>query len=208
MRRTSARLSRRSSWPASGTSTRWLFARTRSGADKQIDLRLGTRIVAVDRDARTATTDDGIELRWDALVLATGARVRRLPFSAPDGVHVLRTASDALALRDELVPGHAARHRRRRLRRHRSGLDRQIELGVSVTMLVGGLAPFARALGPEIGRLLAHRYRRHGVDLRLGVAAAGFRTRPDGFTTVISRTDERWTATPRSSPSAAIRLGS
>ena len=60
-----------------------------------------------------------------------------------------------------------------------------IELGVTVTMIVGGLAPFARTLGPEIGRLLAHRYRLHGVDLRLGVGAAGFRTRPDGLTTVI-----------------------
>lgn len=153
-------------------------------ADKRIDLRLGTRIVAVDRDAQTATTDEGVELRWDALVLATGARVRRLPFPAPDGVHALRTANDALALRDELVPG-------THLVTVGGGFvstevaSTATELGVNVTMLVGGLAPFARALGPEIGKLLAHRYRRHGVDLRLGVATAGFRTRPDGLMTVI-----------------------
>lgn len=152
--------------------------------DKQIDLRLGTRVVAVDRDARTATTDDGVELRWDALVLATGARVRHLPFPAPDGVHVLRTADDALALRDELVPGS-------HLVTVGGGFvgtevaSTATQLGVTVTMVVGGLAPFQRALGPEIGRLLAHRYRRHGVDLRLGVGTAGFRTRPDGLTTVL-----------------------
>jgi 3-phenylpropionate/trans-cinnamate dioxygenase ferredoxin reductase subunit len=152
--------------------------------DKQIELRLGTRVVAVDRDARTATTDDGVELNWDALVLATGARVRRLPFPAPDGVHVLRTANDALALRDELVPG-------THLVTVGAGFvatevaSTANELGVEVTMLVGGLAPFARALGPEIGRLLGHRYRRHGIDVRLGVSAAGFRARPDGLTTVI-----------------------
>jgi 3-phenylpropionate/trans-cinnamate dioxygenase ferredoxin reductase subunit len=148
-------------------------------ADKQIDLRLGTRIAAVDRDARTATTDDGAELRWDVLVLATGARVRRLPFAGPDGVHFLRTADDALALREELVPG-------ARLVVVGGGFvgaevaSTATALGVHVTMLESGLAPFARALGPEIGRLLAHRYRRHGVDLLLGVGAAGFRTRPNG----------------------------
>lgn len=155
-------------------------------ADKQIDLRLGTRVVAVDRDSRTATTDDGAELRWDALVLATGARARRLPFPAPDGAHVLRTASDALAFRDELVPNS-------RLVVIGGGFvgaevaSTATELGVSVTMLEMGLAPFARALGPEIGRLLAHRYRRHGIDLRLGVGTAGFHTNPNGrLTTVLS----------------------
>ena len=153
-------------------------------SEKQIDLRLGTRVVAVDREAQTATTGDGAELRWDALVLATGARVRRLPFPAPPGAHVLRTASDALALRDELVAG-------THLVTVGGGFvatevaSTAVELGVTVTMIVGGLAPFARTLGPEIGRLLGHRYRLHGVDLRLGVGAAGFRTRPDGLTTVI-----------------------
>ena len=47
------------------------------------------------------------------------------------------------------------------------------------------LAQLKRVQNLEIGRLLAHRYRLHGVDLRLGVGAAGFRTRPDGLTTVI-----------------------
>ena len=152
--------------------------------EKQIDLRLGTRVVAVDRDARTATTDDGAELRWDSLVLATGTRVRRLPFPTPGGIHVLQTANDALGLRDALVPGS-------HLVVVGGGFvgtevaSTATELGVTVTMVVGGLVPLARALGPEIGRLLAHRYRRHGVDLRLGVATAGFRNRPDGLTTVI-----------------------
>ena len=144
---------------------------------KRIDLRLGTRVVAIDRQARTATTAEGAELRWDALVLATGSRAQRLQLPFPDGVHVLRTASDALALRDQLVPGS-------RLVVLGGGFvgaevaSTARELGVSVTMASTGLAPFARPLGPEIGRLLAHRYRRHGIDLRLGTGAAGFRTGP------------------------------
>ncbi len=66
-----------------------------------------------------------------------------------------------------------------------------IELGVSVTMLVGGLTPFARALGPEIGRLLGHRYRRHGVDLQLGMGLAGFRTGADGRVSSVVLADGR-----------------
>jgi NADPH-dependent 2,4-dienoyl-CoA reductase/sulfur reductase-like enzyme len=159
-------------------------------ADKQIDLRLGTRVAAVDPDARTVTTDDGAELRWDTLVLATGARVRRLHFPFPEGVHVLRTAGDALALREELLPG-------RHLVVVGGGFvgaevaSTARELGVTVTMLTTGLAPFARTLGREIGRLLAHRYRRHGIDLRLGVGAAGFRTGPTGRVAKVVLTDGR-----------------
>jgi NADPH-dependent 2,4-dienoyl-CoA reductase/sulfur reductase-like enzyme len=143
--------------------------------EKQVELRLGSRVVAVDRGARTAMTARNETLAWDALVLATGARVRRLAFAAPDGVHALRTAADALALREDLRPGS-------RLLVVGGGFvgaevaSTAIELGVEVTMLEANLAPFNRALGPEIGRLLGRRYRQHGVDLRLGVRAAGFRT--------------------------------
>jgi 3-phenylpropionate/trans-cinnamate dioxygenase ferredoxin reductase subunit len=152
-----------------------LTLRPASYWDEQgIELRLGTRVASVDLERRTATTTAGEEQRWGSLVLATGARVRRLPFRAPQGVHTLRTAADALALRDELVPGS-------RLVVIGGGFvgaevaSTATKLGVSVTMLEAGLAPFARALGPEIGRLLADRYRRHGVELLLGVGAAGFR---------------------------------
>lgn len=176
-------------------------------ADKGIDLRLGTRVTAVDREARTATTDDGVELHWDTLVLATGARVRRLHFPFPEGVHVLRTATDALALRDELVPGtHLVVVGGGFVGAEVASTAR--ELGVGVTMLTTGLAPFARALGPEIGRLLAHRYRRRGVDRgSASRPSASAPTHPDAFPPSSCRTGERWTATPRSSPSAAILLG-
>jgi 3-phenylpropionate/trans-cinnamate dioxygenase ferredoxin reductase subunit len=144
-------------------------------AEQGIDLRLGCRIVDVDRERKTATTADGAELAWDALVIATGARVRRLPFPTPAGVHVLRTADDALGLRQELVAG-------RRLCVVGGGFvgaevaSTAIDLGLEVTMLEAGPAPFARALGSEIGRLLATRYRRFELDLRTGVGAAGFRS--------------------------------
>ena len=97
---------------------------------KRIDLRLGTRVVAIDRQARTATTAEGAELRWDALVLATGARAQRLQLPLPgrrpraaDRVRRARTARSARS-------GEQARRSRRRLRRRRGRFDGQRARGL------------------------------------------------------------------------------
>src|SRR5262249_24698138 len=63
-------------------------------AQEQIALLTGVRAVWVDRANRRVRLEGGRELSYDALVLATGARPRRLPLSAADlhGVFTLRTA--------------------------------------------------------------------------------------------------------------------
>jgi len=144
-----------------------------------IELELGRRVVAVDADARSALVTGGRELAWDALVLATGARPRRLPFGALPGVHALRTLADARALREALTPGS-------RLVVGGGGfVGAEVAstarlLGVEVTMLEARSVPFERTLGHEVGRLLAERYRAHGVDLRVPAGAAGFRAGAGG----------------------------
>lgn len=76
-------------------------------ADKNIDLRLGVRVTAIDRKARTVTLDSGETLEWTNLVLATGSHVRRLPLPGVDlpGVHYLRTIADVDAIRAEFEAG-------------------------------------------------------------------------------------------------------
>ena len=143
-------------------------------AEQRIELVLGQRVGSVDRTRRTVTTSAGLELGWDTLVLATGARPRHLPFTSPAGVHVLRTLADAEALRDELLPG-------ARLAIVGGGFvgaevaSTARSRGVDVTLLEAGSAPFERALGAELGARLADRYRDHGVDIHTETAAAGFR---------------------------------
>jgi 3-phenylpropionate/trans-cinnamate dioxygenase ferredoxin reductase component len=150
-----------------------------SWAEREIDLRLGQRVVHVDTPHRTATTAGGEELGWDVLVLATGARPRLLPFPAPEGIYTLRTVADARMLREALVPG-------AQLVVVGGGFvgaevaSTALALGVRVTMLEALAAPFERTLGPVLGRLLAARYRSSGVDLRVHTGAAGFRAGPDG----------------------------
>ncbi|MFZ9407719.1 MAG: FAD-dependent oxidoreductase, partial [Burkholderiaceae bacterium] len=48
-------------------------------AEKSITLELNRRVDAIDPQTRTATLDGGQVLSWDALVLATGSRLRKLP---------------------------------------------------------------------------------------------------------------------------------
>lgn len=128
-------------------------------SDNGIDLVLGRRIDVVRRGA------------GEVVVIATGARARRIPLPGVGSVHVLRTLADAVALRRELRPG-------RRLAVVGGGFvgaevaSTARHLGVEVTVLEAGAAPFATTLGVEVGDVLARRYRQHGVDLRTGATAS------------------------------------
>jgi 3-phenylpropionate/trans-cinnamate dioxygenase ferredoxin reductase subunit len=147
--------------------------------ERAIELALGSRVVGVDPVGRIVHTDAGAEIAFDELVLATGARPRRLPLDLPAGVHELRTLADARALRDELMPGS-------RLVVVGGGFvgaevaSSARSLGVHVTIVEAATAPVARVLGDEVGLLLAERWRRHGVDVRLRTGVAHIRSTADG----------------------------
>ena len=76
-------------------------AETYSGA--KIAMRTATRIGAIDRKTKTVLTDDGDRLPFEKLVVATGARVRRLPVPGEDldGVFYLRDCADVLAIKSK-----------------------------------------------------------------------------------------------------------
>src|ERR1700680_3778622 len=63
----------------------------------ELDLRLGHVAGGLDVDGHSLELDDGSVLRFDGLVLATGAHPRLLPGAPPlPGVHTLRTLADSL----------------------------------------------------------------------------------------------------------------
>lgn len=72
-------------------------------AKNKIDLVRGERAVAVNCDSRTLQLQGGRSLTYDHLVLALGARVRRLdvPGAELAGVHYLRDINDVNAIREE-----------------------------------------------------------------------------------------------------------
>jgi NADPH-dependent 2,4-dienoyl-CoA reductase/sulfur reductase-like enzyme len=153
-----------------------------------IELVLGTRIERVDPVARTVHPARGPALAFDELVLATGARPRRLPLELPLGVHELRTLADARALRDELVPGS-------HLVVVGGGFvgaevaSTAHALGVHVTIVEAAPAPVSRVLGEGVGLMLAERWRARGIDVRLRTGLAHIRPDASGRVDAVLLTD-------------------
>jgi NADPH-dependent 2,4-dienoyl-CoA reductase/sulfur reductase-like enzyme len=143
-------------------------------ASLALDLRLGARAVSLDLGARRVVLDDGHAVDFDGLVLATGASPRRLPdMPGLPGLHLLRTLDDCLAIRAEL----AARPRVVVVGAGFIGSEVAATCrvrGLDVTLLEALPVPLERALGPEMGAACAELHHDHGVDLRTGVAVAGF----------------------------------
>ncbi|MEV5302030.1 NAD(P)/FAD-dependent oxidoreductase [Amycolatopsis methanolica] len=140
--------------------------------DLDADWCLGARAVALDPALRTIVLDSGKRITCDGVVLATGARARRLPGSTPAGVHTLRTLDDAIALRAELVPG-------ARLVVIGAGfIGAEVAstargLGLAVTVVEQQAVPLAGPLGAELGGVCAALHGEHGVELITGVGVAG-----------------------------------
>lgn len=70
--------------------------------DDLVETRLGSRVTAIDRDAKSALTADGGRVEYDALVLATGSYAFVPPVPGRDlpACHVYRTLDDLDAIRD------------------------------------------------------------------------------------------------------------
>ncbi|MGF2952409.1 NAD(P)/FAD-dependent oxidoreductase, partial [Mycobacterium sp. THU-M116] len=76
--------------------------------EKDVTLRLGSVVTGLDTTAQTVTLADGNTLGYDELVIATGLVPRRIPaFGDLEGIHVLRSFDQSLALREHAS---AARH--------------------------------------------------------------------------------------------------
>lgn len=138
--------------------------------EQSIELRRAVH--RVEPEARSAELEDG-RLDWDALVVATGARPRRLPDGDLEGIHYLRTLADAEALRSELAPNvHVAVIGAGFVGTEVASSAR--EIGARVTLVEMLPQPFAPLLGAEVAERLVDRYREHGVRLRLGRGVRGF----------------------------------
>jgi 3-phenylpropionate/trans-cinnamate dioxygenase ferredoxin reductase subunit len=143
--------------------------------DPAIDLRLGTRVEAIDRKARSVRTADGETIHYTDLVLATGSRVRRLDLPGSDlaGIHYLRGIDDVNAIRDDLGPA----ERIVIVGAGYIGLEVAAvaaELGKAVTVVEMADRVMSRVVSPGLSSFYADVHRAAGVELRLGTGVAGF----------------------------------
>ena len=134
-----------------------------------VDLNLGLRAVRLDPSVRVVETYDGREWVYTELVIATGVHPRRLP--VPDGmsgVHTIRTADDASALRGALA-------RRPRVVVIGAGFigaefaSAARGYGCPVAVVEVQDVPMAHILGAEMGAQLAGLHATHGAELLTGV---------------------------------------
>jgi 3-phenylpropionate/trans-cinnamate dioxygenase ferredoxin reductase component len=134
-----------------------------------IDARFGVRAERLDPGAREVVLAGGERLRFDKLLVATGARNRRFPIPGLDlaGVLDLRTVDDCAQIRA------AAQRGGRAVVVGMGFIGSEVAsslraLGVEITAVEPFETPLLRVLGPEIGRVVADVHRDNGVELLLG----------------------------------------
>ena len=144
-------------------------------SDKNIDLRLGVSVTAIDRADHRITLSTGEALGYDKLVIATGARARKLqiPGCDLDGIFYLRTLADSRAIGERLGPGKKLAI----IGGGYVGLEvaaSATKLGCKVTVIEVLERLLARVAGPEIAKFYEDAHRAAGVELRFGTGIESF----------------------------------
>jgi len=144
----------------------------------RVELRLGTRVTGLDREAREVELAGGQRLRYDRLLLTTGSVVRRLrvPGSDAEGVLYLRRLEDSERISAAIGPGEG----RRIVVIGGGWIGLEVasaarQRGAEVTLVEVLDLPLQRVLGDELARVFADLHREHGVDLRLGTGVRELR---------------------------------
>jgi 3-phenylpropionate/trans-cinnamate dioxygenase ferredoxin reductase subunit len=144
-------------------------------AEHDIELRLGRTAVSLNAAGSELTLDDGERLRYDRLLLATGAEPRRLsiPGGDLDGVLYLRSVTDSDALRGRLDRGGAV------VVIGAGWIGAEVaasarQRGLEVTVIDPLTVPLERVLGTEVGAVYRDLHLDHGVQMLLGTAVQAF----------------------------------
>lgn len=138
-------------------------------ADLDIELFRGYRIDSVDFGDKVLVSSDNRRMRFDGLVIATGATTRTLSNGRQlDGVYSLRTLTDAQAIRSLLL-------RQPKVVVVGAGfIGCEVaatcrQLGLNVTVVEPFAVPMERVLGSLVGGFLSEVHVDHGTKLLMGV---------------------------------------
>jgi 3-phenylpropionate/trans-cinnamate dioxygenase ferredoxin reductase subunit len=139
-----------------------------------VDLRLSTTARSIDRHLKTVTLDDGSDVEYDHLVLATGSRPRLPPIAGTDidGVFLLRDAADARRIHDAFIKAESIVV----IGGGFIGLEIAAtarSLGRHVTIVEATDRLMGRAVAPEISAHFLDLHRGWGSTVILGAMADG-----------------------------------
>lgn len=153
-----------------------------SYSSASITMRLGERVGAIDRKSKTILTDAGHELSYDKLVLATGARVRKLPVAGEglEGVYYLRDTADVLRIKE-----HASRARSAVIiGGGYIGLETAASLrkqGLEVTVLEAMPRVLQRVTAPQLSKFYKRVHSEEGVTILENVIASEVKKDGEGL---------------------------
>jgi 3-phenylpropionate/trans-cinnamate dioxygenase ferredoxin reductase subunit len=138
-------------------------------AEEHISFISPLKAVWIDRANKRVRMEGGRELPYDALVVATGARPRRLPLVGADlqGVHLFRTAADVDAIRPRFTP----EAKLVVIGAGFIGLEVAAvarQCGLNVTVVETAVRPLARVTSPEVAGFFLDEHTRQGVRFVLG----------------------------------------
>lgn len=138
-------------------------------AEEQVTFQPSSRAVWIDRANKRVRLEGGRELSYDALVLATGARPRRLSLAGADlaGSFVLRSIADVDAIRPAFKPGAKLVV----VGAGFIGLEVAAvarQAGLDVTVIENAVRPLARVTSPDVAGFFLDEHTAHGVRFVLG----------------------------------------
>ncbi len=148
-----------------------------------IETIFGTRAIRIDTSERMVELEDHRRVPFDALLVATGARNRRITIPGGDleGIYSLRTVQDADRIRSEMVAG------RRAVVVGMGFIGSEVaaslrQKGLQVVAIEPAKTPLFRVLGEDVGQTIADLHRAHGVRIVFEDTVAAF----EGSTRVAS----------------------
>jgi 3-phenylpropionate/trans-cinnamate dioxygenase ferredoxin reductase component len=143
--------------------------------ENDIETRFGVRVTRVDAAEKVIELDNGERLPYEALLVATGGRNRRLPIPGIDleGIYGLRTVADSGRIRAEVSLG------RKAVVVGMGFIGSEVaaslrQSGVEVTVVDRNKVPLRRVLGEEVGRVVEGIHRDHGTELIFEDEVAAF----------------------------------
>jgi NADPH-dependent 2,4-dienoyl-CoA reductase/sulfur reductase-like enzyme/nitrite reductase/ring-hydroxylating ferredoxin subunit len=143
-------------------------------SENEIELRLDTAVAAIEPRAHEVVLDNGARVRFDRLLLATGAEPNRpaIPGAELPHVRLLRSLADCRAIIERL----AGTRRAVVLGASFIGLEVAAALrerGIEVHVLAPEAKPMERILGHGLGDFVRKLHEEHGVIFHLGKTASG-----------------------------------
>lgn len=160
-------------------------------AGNRIDLILGSNVLRLHPDAHRIVLDDGREIGYGSLVLATGGMPRRLGRADVDGapnVHFIRAITDI----DRLRPSVRSDDRMLVIGGGYIGLETASVArrnGMAVTVIEMAPRLLARVAGPDLSDFFLRVHRSEGVDVRLDEHIADYEIDASGRMTGVHLAD-------------------